>query len=83
MEKTYIIQGKADGEIFVRACSLSEIIHYIDMLDCYEYDEWEIYYMGEIGNPIHLSYAGWEPGCRITLKTDDGETFAVGQGTDH
>ena len=84
MEKKYLIQriSSYDDEYFVSLMSENELINYIDMDDCHN-ETYNIFDVSEFGKIKELHYVGWQPGCLIELKDEDGNIVVSGYGTDH
>ena len=88
MEKRrYLVQKIlrwADDEEEATLMNETELIHYIDMQDCYCCsEEYKIYDVSDFGKIVPIHYVGWQPMCLIEFATDDGTIVLSGYGKDH
>lgn len=84
MEKKYLVQRKDnyDGEVFGSLMTEGELIHYIDMNDCFD-ESYRIFDISDFGNIKRLYYVGWQPDCLIEVEDEHGNIVISGYGTDH
>lgn len=88
MEKLYVVQrifnkGCEDEEYCCSFMNDYELIEYVDMSDCYDYEDYEIWDMSEFGKAKRIHYVGWQPNCLIEFADENGEIVLSGYGTDH
>jgi hypothetical protein len=85
MGKQFLVQEKDLEDRIVSCAIMSEyqLISYIDMSDCYNGIEFEVFDVSEFGVAKHLNYTGWQPHLLIELEDDDGNVIVSGYGTDH
>lgn len=84
MERQFLVQriNQTDNERYSTIMTADELIHYIDMSDCFD-EDWCIWEITTFGQVEHIQYMGWQPGCVIEFVNDKGEIVLSGYGTDH
>ena len=81
--RIFLVQRKIENEIHIQIMNTSELIHYINMSDCYN-EEYEIFdCASEFGKVKKLHYVGWQPNCLIEIADEDGNIVLRGYGEDH
>jgi hypothetical protein len=85
MEERQFLRGvKYEGKWSYKVVSGSELIYFIDMMDCDpDIEDYMIYELCEDGKMQKIYYRGWQPGCLIEFVNDKGEVILDGYGTDH
>ena len=90
-EKPFLVQrltwefDKDGNRIETRMDSVmseDELIHYIDMSDCFD-EQYVIYDLTHFDSPRRLHYKGWQPHCLIEVVDENNEVVVSGHGTDH
>ena len=84
MERLFLVQrlDLMDNERCDSIMTADELIHYIDMSDCFD-ERYAIYEFTEMGKVERIYYAGWQPGCVIEFINENKEVVLSGFGTDH
>lgn len=91
-DKEYLVQTKEydnEGEFTITRLLMEyEVIDLIDMMDCSNIIDYEIYRINGIDELGKLSlqklhYKGWQPCCLIEVVDEEGNIVISGTGTDH
>ena len=75
-----------DSEPYLNAkiVTAGEVIDYVNFTDIYsDFEDYEVYAIKDIGQVERLTYVGWQPGCLIELKDNNGNVVLSGYGDDH
>lgn len=87
MGARYLFVARDEGETFVSIKTSQDILSYLDMTDCFEFEEVHVYDVGAIGRVEELALHGtWhDPSRPLYMKAtgDDGRVVFEGYGTDH
>ena len=83
-ERQFLVQrvDLMDDERFNSIMTADELVHYIDMSDCFD-ERYVIYEITEMGKVEQIYYAGWQPGYVIEFVDAEGNVVLSGFGTDH
>ena len=81
-EHKFLVQKHIEGEVYTRICTETELISYLNMIDCSD-EEYRIYDITVFGKVKEVFYRGWQPNCLIEIIDGNGNTILGGYGTDH
>lgn len=83
----FLVQTLHDGETTNGMWSAGQILYYMDMIDCFEYDDFYVYDVSEVGKVTPLTLHGtWHDMSNplyIKVTDPDGNIVFDGYGTDH
>lgn len=80
--KRFLVQKLIEGEVHAELYTESELITYLDMVDCCE-DKYKIYDISNFGEIKDVFFRGWQPLCLIEVIDANGNVVLRGCGTDH
>lgn len=81
-EHKFLVQKHIEGETYTRICTETELISYLNMLDCSD-EEYRIFDVTLLGEVKEVFYRGWQPNCLIEVIDGDGNVVLSGYGTNH
>lgn len=86
-ETKYLVVVRYDSKVWASMETASWVVNYLDMEDCFSYDEIHVYDVSEIGKVKELTlYGTWhnfhDP---LLIKAEDpnGNVVFYGHGSDH
>lgn len=83
----FLVVTKDEGEVYASMWTAKEILDYLGMTDCFEYDEIHVYDVREIGKVEELFLHGtWHDADKplyMKVTRHDGTIVFDGFGTDH
>lgn len=81
-EHKFLVQKFIEGEVYTRICTETELISYLNMLNCSD-EEYRIFDVTLLGEVKEVFYRGWQPNCLIEVIDGDGNVVLSGYGTNH
>lgn len=87
MQEKFLVVTKDEGEVYASMWTAGRILDYLDMTDCFEYDEIHVYDVREIGKVeelfLHGTWHDIDQPLYMKVTRRDGTIVFDGFGTDH